>query len=140
MSFQINTSPVFNTSSPFGTVPNSVVSNKSSYFKFTLDSIKSEQSKTIVRSVIWYFGWPFFFFIILAPGFLLSLPPAADCDDGVKKPFAPERTTVANVFVHAFIFLFLVIFMYWLGATRLGIYFPFMAKSIENVLTYSGPM
>ena len=109
--------------------------SKGNYKKFVVDALHQEQAKTIVRSVIWYFGWPLFFFIILAPGFLVSLPPAIDCDDGVRKPIAPERTTVANVFVHALIFLVLIIFMYWYGAKHLGIYFPFTAKSIETSLS-----
>jgi hypothetical protein len=109
-------------------------SAKSNYKSFVIDALHKEQAKTIVRSVIWYFGWPLFFFIILAPGFLISLPPAVDCDDGVRKPIAPERTTVANVFLHSVIFIVLIIFMYWYGAKHLGIYFPFTAKSIEASL------
>lgn len=94
-------------------------------------NIESEQSATLARSIVWYFGWPLLFFIVLAPGFLLSLPPAADCDDGVKKPIAPERTTVANVFVHSAIFILLVAFMYWFGAKVLGIMFPFTSSSLK---------
>lgn len=116
------------------TPPPSSITN-TNYGKFVVSTLKSEQAKTVVRSVIWYFGWPLFFFIILAPGFLISLPPARDCDDGVIKPIAPERTTVANVFLHAFIFLALIIIMYWYGATKLGIYFPFTARAIETTLT-----
>jgi hypothetical protein len=97
--------------------------------------IQSEQTATRVRSIVWYFGWPLFFFIVLAPGFLLSLPPAIDCDDGVRKPIAPERTTVANVFVHSIIFIALIAFMYWFGATQLGIMFPFTAHTIKTLTT-----
>lgn len=97
-------------------------------------NIQSEQTATRARSIVWYFGWPLFFFIVLAPGFLLSLPPAIDCDDGVRKPIAPERTTVANVFVHSIIFIALIVFMYWFGAKQLGIMFPFTATTI-NTLT-----
>ena len=96
-------------------------------------NIEAEQTATLVRSIVWYFGWPLLFFIVLAPGFLLSLPPAVDCDDGVRKPIAPERTTVANVFVHSAIFILLVAFMYWIGAKVLGIMFPFTATSLNAI-------
>lgn len=107
---------------------------KQSWLEYVKKQIETEQSATLVRSIIWYFGWPLFFFIVLAPGFLLSLPPAVDCDDGVRKPIAPERTTVANVFVHSIIFTGLIVFMYWFGAKVLGIMFPFTTSTL-NVLT-----
>ena len=111
-----------------------VPATKASWLEYVKKQIEAEQSATLVRSIVWYFGWPLFFFIVLAPGFLLSLPPAVDCDDGVRKPIAPERTTVANVFVHAFIFLALIVFMYWFGAKVLGIMFPFTINTLD-VLT-----
>jgi len=96
-------------------------------------NIESEQAATLVRSLVWYFGWPWVFFVVLAPGFLLSLPPAVDCDDGVRKPIAPERTTVANVFVHSAIYILLVAFMYWFGAKVLGIMFPFTSSTLHTL-------
>jgi hypothetical protein len=39
------------------------------------------------------------------------------------------------VFVHALIFLVLVIFMYWFGAKQLGIIFPFTVKALETLTT-----
>lgn len=101
--------------------------------RLVAENVKKEQAATILVSVIWYFGWPLFFFIVLAPGFLLSLPPARDCDDGVKRVIAPERTTVANVFVHAAVFLIMIIIMFVIGSS-IGIYFPFTAKTFENIL------
>ena len=96
-------------------------------------NIESEQAATLARSVVWYFGWPWVFFVVLAPGFLLSLPPAIDCDDGVRKPIAPERTTTANVFVHSAIYILLVAFMYWFGAKVLGIMFPFTSTTLKTL-------
>jgi hypothetical protein len=104
------------------------------YLALVKKNIESEQAATLARSIVWYFGWPWVFFVVLAPGFLVSLPPAIDCDDGVRKPIAPERTTVANVFVHSALFVLLVAFMYWFGAKVLGIMFPFTSATL-NVLT-----
>lgn len=117
-------------------VPQTIAPSRATYLDFVKKKISEEQTLTRIRSFVWYFGWPLFFFIVLAPGFLVSLPPAIDCDDGVRKPIAPERTTVANVFVHAVIFISLIVFMYWFGAKVLGILFPFTSSTLDT-LTYS---
>lgn len=116
------------------------VSNAASqmnYVKVVTQYVKNEQTATLIRSLAWYFGLPWVLYLLLAPGFLLSLPPAIDCDDGVRKPIAPERTTVANVFVHSAIFILLVVFLYWFGAKVLGIIFPFTASTLDS-LTNAG--
>jgi hypothetical protein len=76
-----------------------------------------------VRSYLWYVGWPVAFFIILAPGFLISLPPAESVTDGVKRPIAPGRVIWQAVLIHAAVFTFLVMLMFFLGA-QMNIPFP----------------
>ena len=76
-----------------------------------------------ILSYLWYLGWPFFFFILLAPGYLLSIPAAVSVDDGEKKIIAPKRVTWQAVLVHSVLFLFLVSFIVFLGA-EMHIPFP----------------
>jgi hypothetical protein len=53
---------------------------------------------------------PFVLFAVLAPGFLLSIPPTAPVDEaeGKAKLFRSGRVTVANTMVHAVVFSILL--------------------------------
>ena len=99
------------------------------YLTQCVQVIEAQHGRFFLRSVLWYFWWPLFFFVILAPGFILSIPPAQDCDDNVVKPIAPGRVTVQNVFVHAAIFIVIIVAMYYAGA-KMGILAPWTPLAI----------
>lgn len=64
---------------------------------------------------------PFVLFVVLAPGYLLSIPPTAKADDaaGPKTFIASGRVTVANTMVHAVVFSI----MLWLVRMMVTKYF-----------------
>lgn len=95
-----------------------------------VDKIFSKINQDKFRSLVWYFGIPFFLFIILAPGLLVSLPPVKDCDSRISKPIAPGRVTFYNTIVHALLFLAVIVFLFWAGSKN-NITFPFCAKSLK---------
>jgi len=82
------------------------------------------------RAYVYYFLLPVFFFVVLAPGLLISIPPVDDCDSGVKKPIAPSRVTWTNALVHGFVFGGLVFLLFWYGSLH-RIVFPFAALSLK---------
>jgi hypothetical protein len=122
-----------NVGAPYQMIGPTDAATRYNWLEVVKKNIQAEQTATLARSIVWYFGWPWVFFVVLAPGFLLSLPPAIDCDDGVRKPIAPERTTTANVFVHSALFVLLVAFMYWFGSNVLGIMFPFTFTTLKSI-------
>lgn len=108
-------------------------SSRPQFVKFIDDKLSEHIDKFFIRGLLWYFGWPLFFFVLLAPGWLVSIPPVASCDDGVKKPIAPGRATTSNVLLHACLFTLLVGVMFVLGA-KMGIDFPFHFSTVSRVL------
>lgn len=54
-------------------------------------------------------------FFVLAPGYLLSIPPVRKADlpasDTTTALFMPARVTLANNLVHAFVFFFVLKFL-----------------------------
>jgi len=98
---------------------------------FHIDELFSKVSEDKFRAMVYYFGLPVFFFIILAPGLLISIPPVKDCDTGVSKPFAPGRITVGNTVVHSIIFGLVIVGLFWYGSKH-RIAFPFCAAALKS--------
>lgn len=107
----------------------STQASKVNWAKLVADGEKAETSKRLLVSWFWYVGWPVFFFVILAPGFLVSIPKARDCDTAEPKFIAPERASPAAVAVHAILFFGLTALLFWWGS-KLGIRFPFIVKGL----------
>lgn len=97
-----------------------------------LQDIFSKAGEDKLRAYIFYFGLPLFLFFTLAPGLLISIPPAVDCDTGVSKPFAPSRVTYLNAIVHAIVFTLILILLFRWGAHR-GIVFPFCSTILKQI-------
>ena len=99
--------------------------------------IETLQSKDLWKAIFYYLFFPWFWFVILAPGFLVSIPAVAGCEDGVKKPFAPGRTTIVSTLIHAFLWAFLIGIFYFLGA-KSGIAFPFTNLAHAPGIAHAG--
>lgn len=95
-----------------------------------VDDIFSKINQDKFRSLMWYFFIPFFLFVVLSPGLIISLPPVKDCDDRISKALAPGRVTFYNTIVHAVVFIVLVFGIYLFGS-RNNIAFPFCASSLK---------
>lgn len=101
------------------------------------DHLVQEQTKLIARDTFYYLFFPWFWFVVLCPGFILSIPSVKDCDDGISKTFAPGRVTILATLVHVCVWAFVVAVFYWFGAFK-GINFPF--TSLAFTPTFSSSM
>ena len=77
-----------------------------------------------IRGILYYLLVPVFFFVLLAPGLMLSLPPVYACNASKKTVFSPGAINWANTSVHAVVFGILVAVTFAIGA-KSGFDFPF---------------
>jgi hypothetical protein len=77
-----------------------------------------------LRGVLYYLLVPVFFFILLAPGLMLSLPAAYACNATKRTVFSPRTVTWPNTLLHAVVFGILVAVTFAIGA-KSGFDFPF---------------
>lgn len=77
-----------------------------------------------LRGVLYYLLVPVFFFVLLAPGLMLSIPGEYACNASKKTVFSPGTITWTNTLVHALLFGLLVAITFAIGA-KSGFDFPF---------------
>ena len=77
-----------------------------------------------LRGILYYLLVPVFFFVLLAPGLMLSIPPVEACNATKKTVFSPGSITWGNTIVHAVLFGLLVAATFAIGA-KSGFDFPF---------------
>ena len=82
--------------------------------------ISSRKMYALGVRVFTYIVVPAILFFILAPGWILSVPEAKDCDTSQSKWVNPERVTWENSIVHSLIF-----------AVVLALYF-FIVRHVET--------
>ena len=77
-----------------------------------------------LRGILYYLLVPIFFFVLLAPGLMLSIPPVYACNANTKTILSPGTITWDNTLVHAVVFGLLVAITFAIGA-KSGFDFPF---------------
>lgn len=95
-----------------------------------LQNTRTALGKPTVQSWLWYGGLPLLAFIILSPGMVLTLPPAADCK-GVKRAWFSYQTSIGAVLLHSLLFFGLLVAIFW-GGSSLGIALPLSKAAVKK--------